>query len=147
MDIGFKFKVIYGDADLLKVRISAWNGAFGGVADVFVGIGGLEEASAKLKGFPKHPSDVRELMLGAFGPRFAGGGVSLRFYCADASGHAYVDTKIESETLPSRPVQYVNLSQPVEAAAVDSFVDELRQIGMRKTGIARLEGLSAAARP
>jgi len=147
MDIGFQFEVIYKDSDLLQVRVSAWNGAFGGTAEVYVGIGKLEEAAAQPKGFPNDPSDTREVVWGAFGSQSAGGGVSMRFYCADASGHAYVDAKIQSDSLPGKPVQFVNLSQPIEASAVDSFVDELRLVGVRKAGVARLEGVPTAVRP
>jgi hypothetical protein len=146
MDIGFRFEVIYKDSDLLEVRVSAWNGAFGGTADVYVGIGQLEETAAKLKGFPKHPSDTREIMLGSFDPKMAGGGASMQFYCTDASGHAYVESKIKSNSLPGKPVQCVILLLPIEAAAVDSFVNELRLLGLHKTGVARLEGAPTAVR-
>jgi hypothetical protein len=71
----------------------------------------------------------------------AGGGVSMRFYCADASCHAYVDSKIESDSLPGKPVQSVTFFLPIEAAAVDSFVSELRLLGVQKTGVARLAGV------
>ncbi len=147
MDIGFRFEVIYKDSYLLEVRLSAWNGAFGGAADLYVGIGQLEETAAKLKGFPNHPSDTREVILGDFGPKSAGGGVSMRFYCTDASGHASVESKIESDSLSGKPAQCVTLSLPIEAAAVDSFVDELRRLGADGTGIARLKGVPAIVRP
>jgi hypothetical protein len=140
MDIGFRFEVIYKDSDLLEVRISAWNGAFGGTADVCARIGQLEETAAKLKGFPNHASDTREVILGDFGPKSAGGGLSMRFYCTDSSGHASVESKMESASLPSKPVQCVILSLPIEAAAVDLFVDELRRLGADRAGIARLRG-------
>lgn len=145
MGIGFQFEVIYKGSDLLQVRVSSWNGAFGGMADVYVGIGTLEETAAKLRGFPNRPSDVREAVLGAFGPQSAGGGVSMRFYCADSSGHAYVEARIESDSLPGKPAQSVTLSLPIEAAAVDSFVSELRLLGLQKAGVARLEGVPAAS--
>jgi hypothetical protein len=59
------------------------------VPRVYLEIGALEEVSARLAGFPKNPADVREFILGAFGREFAGGAVSMKFYCIDA-GHAYV---------------------------------------------------------
>lgn len=139
MDIGLQFEVIYKAEDLIQVRVFAWNGSFGGTADIYVGIGRLEEIAARLKGFPASVSDRREITLGAFGPNTAGG-VEMQFYCADASGHAYVELKIESGSLSGKTVQSAILSLPIEAAAVDSFVDDLRVPGLRKTGIARLEG-------
>ena len=139
--VGFQFEVIYEDAHLLEVRISAWNGAFGGVADVYVGLDQLKETATRLLGFPTHPSDVREATFGAFGPKSAPGRrVSMRFYCADKSGHAYVDSTIESDYNAAGKIQSVTLSLPVEAAAVDSFVEDLRQTGADRRGVAFLQG-------
>ncbi|HET7215933.1 MAG TPA: hypothetical protein VFL79_20245 [Terriglobia bacterium] len=143
IDVGIEFDVIGKETDLLKVRISAWNGAFGGAADVYTGIGGLEEAAKRLKGFPQHPADTREVTLGAFGPEWAGGGVRMRFYCLDASGHAHLELDIESEGLQGRPSQSVHMSLAIEAASVDSFIEELRSTGARTRGSARLEGMPA----
>jgi hypothetical protein len=144
MDIGFQFEVIYKDIDLLKVRLSAWNGSFGGATDVYVGVGQLEETAAKLKGFPSRPTDTREVTFGAFGPDSAGGAASMRFFCIDASGHACVESKIESDSSLGKPIQTVILSLPIEAAAVNSFVDELHRVGRNRSGKARLEGVLAA---
>jgi hypothetical protein len=77
MDIGFRFEVRWNDEDVFKVRVTAWNGAFGGSADAYVPIGGLTEAAAKLEGFPRQPSDIRELQFGAFGPEWAGGAANM----------------------------------------------------------------------
>jgi hypothetical protein len=63
MDTGFRITVIWSDNDATKIRVSAWNGLFGGAADVYVGIVQLGETAAQLQGFPKTPSDVREVML------------------------------------------------------------------------------------
>jgi len=137
---GFRFEVIYRDNDLIEVHVSAWNGAFGGAADVYLGIGQLEEIAAKLQGFPKSPSDTREVILGDFIPRSAGRGVSMRFYCAGKSGRAYVEAKIESDYNPADKAQSVLLLLPVEAAAIDSFVKELRGLGADRIGNAQLKG-------
>lgn len=36
--IGLCFEAIYKDDHLLEVRISVWNGAFGGVTEAYVGL-------------------------------------------------------------------------------------------------------------
>src|SRR2546430_9376218 len=113
MDIGFQFKITYSDKDLFEVRISACNGVFGGGADVYVGINQLNEIAAKLEGFPRNPRDSRDVILGAFGPESAGVGVSMRFYCTDRSGHAYVESKIESGSSSGGTIQSVTLSLPI----------------------------------
>ncbi|MFZ0639190.1 MAG: hypothetical protein WAN33_07650 [Candidatus Acidiferrales bacterium] len=145
MDIGLQFDVIYKAEDLIQVRVSAWNGSFGGTVDIYAGFDCLEEIAAELQGFPASVSDSREIKLGALGPKSAGG-VEMRFYCTDASGHAYVGCKMDSGILSGKSAQSVNLSLPIEAAAVDSFVGELRTVGVRRMGIARLEGVPAAVR-
>jgi hypothetical protein len=140
-EVGFQLDVIWKDEDILELRIAAWHGAFGGVAGVWVGIGELESIAAKLSGFPKDPSDAREVVLGSFGPGSAGGAASMRFYCADRAGHAYVESKIESEGESAGVVQCAVISMPVEAAAVDAFVDDLRRLERDRTGTALLKGM------
>jgi hypothetical protein len=51
--------------------------------------------------------------------------------CPRVSGHAYVDSTIESGRNAAGKIESVSLSLPVEAAAVDSFVEELRQLENR----------------
>ncbi len=128
MEMGFQFEVLYRDNDLLKVRVSAWNGTFGGAADVYLGTNQLGEVATHLRGFPKSISDIREVILGTFDPKSAGGGVNMRLYCVDRTGHAYVETKIESDRDSAGRVQSATLLVPIEAGAVDSFVDELLKL-------------------
>jgi hypothetical protein len=132
--------VIWQDEDLFDIRVSAWNGAFGGVAELYVAIGGIEELANKLAGFPRNPTDVREIVLGMFGREFAGGAVRMRFYCSDKAGHAYVESKIESGTESAGVVQYAIISMPIEAAAIDSFVIDLRRLERERSGTAILQG-------
>ena len=139
METGFQFDVLYRDSDLVKVRVSAWNGAFAGTSDVYLGIGQLGEIAKQLQGFAKSVSDTREVMLGTFGPESAGGGVSMRLYCVDRSGHAYVETKMESDQDAAGKVESVTLLVPIEAGAVDCFGDELRRLD---TGAAQTASLS-----
>src|SRR5271163_5016281 len=89
MNVGFEFEIIYKDAHLMMVRIAAWNGSFGGAADVYMGLDQMEEAAGQLQGFPTDPSDAREITFG-------GSDVRMRFYCAHRSGHGYVDAAVES---------------------------------------------------
>ncbi|HET6843355.1 MAG TPA: hypothetical protein VFK06_17005 [Candidatus Angelobacter sp.] len=140
-DVGFQFEIIYRDAHLLEIRISAWNRAFGGVADVYIGLDHLKEIEAILRGFPKNSLDVREVTFGAFGPKSVPGRrVSMRFYCADKSGHTNVDSTIESDYNEVNKVESVTLSLHIEAAAVDEFVKDVHRIGVEKTGTAYLKG-------
>jgi len=144
--VGLQFEIIYKDVHLLEIRISAWNGSFGGSANVYVGLDQLTEVAEKLQRFPLSPSDVRELTLGAFGPESAGGAVSMRFYCGDRAGHTYVDSKIESACDPVGKAQSVFMTVPIEPAAVDSFIQQLGQLGTDQAGQAFLTGVSKETR-
>jgi hypothetical protein len=130
MEVGFQFEIIYQDNDLVEIRVSAWNGVFGGSSDVYVNKGDLQTIAGKLAGFPNSPSDTRDFTLGSFDRESAGGGVHMKFSCIDRSGHAQIEARIESDDKSGRR-QSVALSQPIEASAVDSFVTELS--GLEKT--------------
>jgi hypothetical protein len=141
MQSGFQFQVLYRDDHLIKVRVSVWNGGFGGEADVYVGTNLLAEIARELCGFPRNVADSREVMLGGFGSEWAGGGASMRFYCVDQSGHACVDVKIESGRDLLGRIQSATFSVPIEAGALDSFVDQLHSM---VTGAATTACLRAA---
>jgi hypothetical protein len=138
MEIGFRFEVKWSDADIFDIRISGWNGAFGGSTAVYVPIGGLKEAATKVEGFPRHPSDKRELQFRVFGHEWAGGAVNMLFYCKDAAGHALVEAKIESEHGRTPKAESALLFVCVEAAAVDAFVADLRRLEAGQSGTAIL---------
>ena len=138
MDAGVRLEVLWNDADLFEVRMAAWNGLFGGSANIYVGIGGLAESADKLTGFPRTPSDKRTLDFGAFGPQLAGGAATLNFYCKNSAGHTSVEVRIESDHREKIPAQSVLLIAEVEPAAVDSFVSDLRRLEAYQRGTAFL---------
>ena len=139
-EVGLQLEVIWRDEDVFKILVSVWNGEFGGTTETYAAIGGLKEIAEKLLRFPRHPTDVREVVVGSFGREFAGGAASMRFYCIDHAGHAYVEVKIESEFESAGVVQYVIISMPIEAAAVDLFVGDLSQLETERSGTAMLLG-------
>jgi hypothetical protein len=140
MEVGFKFEDIYRDADVLEVRVSGWNGAFGGVADIYIGSGRLGEVATLLQGFPSSVTDNREFTLGAFGGEFAGGGINLRFRTCGGASRVVVESRIEANSDSAAPRQSAVLVLPTEAAAIDSFVEELRGIDRNQATVARLRG-------
>ncbi len=140
MEIGLQFELIHRDNDLVEVRVSAWNGVFGGSSDVYVNKGEVCSIAEKLAGFPTSRSDVRDFTLGAFDPESAGGGVYMKFSCIDGLGHAHLEARIESGDNSVGLRQSVILCLPIEASAVDSFVGELRGLEQTHNGMASLTG-------
>src|SRR5215472_4976168 len=140
-DIGLQLRVIYQDNDVLELRVSVWNGKFGGTADAYVALGELREIATALQGFPDRTSDTREVVLGAFGAKTAGGAVSLGFYCIDGSGHAALMVKLESDYDSSGAAESVTLRLPIEPAALDAFVEDLYKVDTNQTKTAFLRGI------
>jgi hypothetical protein len=140
---GLRLTIVYDDPDMLQILVSASNGQFCGETQVYVGIAELEEAAEVIRGFPAEASDVREIVFGQFGS--AWGGVSLRFFCTDRSGHANVDVRIESGPYYTALTQSAALTIPVEGSALDSFVPELIACGRNRSGVAWLKSADHAA--
>jgi len=134
MDIGVRLAILWNDAYLVKVRVSAWNGQFGGSADSYAEIGALAKAAQCLEGFPRSPSDKRQLQFGEFGRATAGGAARMDFYCKDSAGHALLEVRIESDRRGGIPDQTVFLVAAIEPAAVDSFVSDLRRLEQGQRG-------------
>jgi hypothetical protein len=135
-----KIERIYIDNELIKLRVSAWNGLFGGEADVYESVGRLSEIATLLQGFPSSVTDSREFGLGSFGDDSAGGGVSLRLFCRDRSGHIAAEVSIESDFDSNGKAQSVNLLFLCEAAAIDVFVAQLRNVDREIASEAHLAG-------
>lgn len=144
MEVGINFQLIWHDNDVLNLRVSAWNGSFGGIAEIYEGIGDLENAASNLHGFPRNPSDKREVTFGNFDRDCAAGGIKLRFHCVDGAGHAFVEATIDAHYDTGGTIQNVVLAMPVEAAAVDEFVRELQRLELDPSGTATLKGLQTS---
>lgn len=146
MELGIEFQIIWSDNDALNLRVAAWNGLFGGVAEIYVAIGDLQVAARQLRGFPNNPADKRVIDLGCFDRKYAGGSVSMSFHCVDGAGHAYVETTIDSNCVTGGTIQTVILTVPIEASDVELFVEELARLEFKDAGTAQLRGVHEASR-
>jgi hypothetical protein len=124
---GIRFKWIWEDFDLLEVVISAWNGEFGGAVQMYLGHGELVEAAQALEGFPCSTKDERRIALGDVNNLGDQASAILHFYIKDLAGHAVVELNLTTGSYP-RPLQKVTLRASLEAAAMDTFVADLKKI-------------------
>jgi hypothetical protein len=131
---GFRCEIAWSDAEVVEVEVCASNGAFAGRTRLYVSIGELAGAATLLEGFPAQPDDRRMLILGAFGPEYAGGAVSLAFALADDAKHARVQVVIEADGEVGGITETVTLALPFEAASLQRFVSELRRLEEEKSG-------------
>jgi len=139
MDRCVQLSCRYHDIDVVELKVSAWNGSFGGSTCVYIGQGDLAAAATLLAGFPEGLEDRREVIFGAFGPRSAGGGMSLKFACIDGAGHCQLHVRIEADydrrELVAERVEMLCMFEP---AALDQFVKQMRELNSSLTGSAVL---------
>jgi len=128
---GFQVTYLYNDTDIIELRIIADNGRFCGTANVYVGMGELSNVAECLRGFPNDSSDTREVTLGAFGQKFAGGAVRLRLYCTDLAGHTTAEIAIEADYATSEVAETATVFAKFEPAALDDFLKELPELENR----------------
>jgi hypothetical protein len=130
----------YHDVDVVQLNVFAWNGSFGGSTCLWVAQGELGETADLLAGFPANPKDMRELSFGAFGPEFAGGAMSLKFFCVDLAGHCKLHLRMESDHERRESIaERVELIGAVEPAAIDLFVEQMRTLNSSLAGSAMLQ--------
>jgi len=128
MKQGISISVEWWDEDVVIFVFSASNGTFCGEVKVYLEPNALEQFAKDLSGFPRDARDQREIDLGAFSIMHAGGGIQMRFACLDAACHPALDVKLRTqECCAFGDLQSVALRIPLEAAAVDDFVNHLRQ--------------------
>lgn len=142
MENGFRCEIVRVDADLIELEVAARNEAFAGRTRLFVASGSLEDTATQLSGFPSHPDDTRLLILGAFGPECAGGGVSLAFSLSDQLGRAHAQIVIEADGEVAGITETVTLALGCELAALDQFIGELRRMEADEKGAAVLKAAS-----
>ena len=145
MDRCIQLSYRYHDVDVVELKVSAWNGSFGGSTCLYVGQGELAGTATLLAGFPVTLSDRREITFGAFGPESAGGATNLKLSCIDGAGHCRMHVTIEADyALRDSLAERVEMLCGFEPAALDEFVSQLRKLNSSLTGSAVLALLESS---
>ena len=128
---GIEFQLVWYDQHVLEYRFTCSNGKFCGEANAYLGYDDFSKLLQALKGFPSRSGDHRQFELGTFDPKFAGGGIRLRFSTLDSAGHSTVDIELRADSGRSPGyLQSVTMRIPVEAAGIDDFISEAEAIGL-----------------
>lgn len=131
--------VPYHDIDVVELKVSAWNGRFGGSTCLYVGHGHLADIATLLAGFPAGLEDQREVTFGGFGPQSAGGAMNLKFSCIDGAGHGQLHVTIEADCARGDLLaERVEMLCAFEPAALDQLVEQMRELNSSLTGLAVL---------
>jgi hypothetical protein len=128
----------YHDTDVVELKVSAWNGTFAGSTRLYVGQGDLADTATLLAGFPVGLRDRREVTFGAFGPKSAGGAMNLKFSCIDGAGHCELHLMVEADYDRRDAAERVEMLCAFEPAALDHFVEQMRELNSSLTGSAVL---------
>jgi hypothetical protein len=138
MGTGLQITIVDVDDDYLGVEIAAGSGRFSGSAHIYAGVNQLSEFAQTVAGFPSSAADRRSFEFGTRDPKYAGGFVALTFHCRDGSGHPVTSIAIQDDDgFPTKAS--AEFTFPVEAAALDRFVQSLVELEATKRGSASLE--------
>ena len=75
--------------------------------------------------------------MGTFNPNHADGGVRLCCYCKDSLGHSVIEVRLRGDACKDMgEPESVALLLPVEAAAIDLFVTQVRAMDTGQIGAA-----------
>ena len=136
-------ELVWEDKELEELLVSAYNGRYSGASSVYFAQGDVQRLANLIRGFPKTTSQL-ETFIGGNETDYPF--AELVFRCADGAGHPTVHVSL-AETVyhNGRPLteNRVELELPCEAAALDSFCEELDQVAHRQTNRAVLRGLAA----
>jgi hypothetical protein len=139
MEDGIEIKVIWFDQDVIEVLFRCSNGDFAGQTEIHLGYDDVPKMADSLSRFPTSTTDVHDLEIGTLDPKGAEGGVRMHLYCRDSSGHAVLELKLRGDDCKAiGEVESVALRIPVEAAAIDSFIRQLRAMDKTVSGSACL---------
>jgi hypothetical protein len=138
MDRCVQLSYWYHDTDVVELKVSAWNGTFAGSTRLYVGQGDLADTATLLAGFPVGLKDRREVTFGAFGSKSAGGAMNLKFSCIDGAGHCRLHLMLEADYDRRDAAERVEMLCPFEPAALDQFVEQMRELSSSLTGSAVL---------
>jgi hypothetical protein len=134
-------ELIWEDFDLEQLRISADNGSYRGVSEVYFSNGQVGELLRSIRAFP---TTISHVVVFEGGSDDSGAMATLRFSCIDGSGHAVVSVSLAQPINESgRPgvKNRVELELAFEPAALDTFCQQLDALASRASTTAVLRGL------
>lgn len=130
MSSGIKVSVLWLDDELVELSISASNRRISGEVSAYADLDVFSRIAAALAGFPANAADVRQFEIGTFDPSFAGGGARIGFRCIDGAGHLCAEVQLRADSIRVGFDESASFAVEVEAAAIDAFVNDLRNFGL-----------------
>lgn len=146
MQQGIWLELVWRDAEVLEISVRARNASFAGSVCVYTSAEQLRTFAERIEGFPSASSDEQDTILGGFGPKWAGGAVSMRFFCEDSVGHSFVEVQLESGQRTADVAEFCRILLSIEASGIDRFVPQIEALA-RFTGHGHLTSGPVAVLP
>jgi hypothetical protein len=128
---------------MIELRVSASDGLFSGVTQIYTSWDSLKEFANRLRGFPRTTSDIVKDANGEIGGYSY---FTLVFRCITGAGHPIVEIEMEQNQAGAGPGDIrgrAKLGFRIDGTAVDRFVAQLQAMVNSKTGSALLQGYEA----
>ena len=138
-----RFEHIWEDDSMIEIRVSATDGFFSGLTEIYTSWESLSEFMNRLRGFPRATLDTIEDTNGKVNGYSY---LRLFFRCIDGAGHAAVEIEMEQNQKLAGPADIrarAKFGFSIEPVAVDSFVTQLQAMMHSKKGSALLLGREA----
>ena len=134
-----ELKVIWKDDDMFELKVTASNGRFFGITEVYDTSNSLTSFAKSLIGYP---ASCQRLFYET-GEKNGYAYFSMKFYCIDNMGHIGVQVNLEKHVASEyrqEEKDVLTLEILVEPNAIDNFQKELIQLAIKQHGTAMLYG-------
>lgn len=135
-----RFEVIWKGDEMFEMKVSANNGRFSGITEVYEQSESLIEFTNKLNGFPF----TKERLKHSCGEKDSYSYFEMEFYLIEPNGKCGVLITIEENV----PTEYrkeekdiLSMELIVEPHAIDVFCQELKSLAEKSDGTAKLKGI------
>jgi hypothetical protein len=135
-----KFEVIWKDDDMFEMRISAYNGRYSGITEVYEVSEPLLEFVNELSGFPFGKDKVTH----SCGKKDSYAYFEMDFYKIGLTGICGVLITMEENTeteYRNEEKDKLTMEMIIEPNAIDVFCRELKSLAENENGIAELKGI------
>lgn len=134
-----ELKVIWKDDHMFEMQVTASNGRYSGITEVYDTTDSLAAFANSLYGFPKDEA----VLVHEAGEMDGYAYFQMKFYPFGHAGHIGVQVSMEENILPPyREIEKVKLKLEivVEPHAIDVFQKALAQLARKQEGIVTLNG-------
>ncbi|MGK0236186.1 MAG: hypothetical protein ACI9EK_002734 [Psychroserpens sp.] len=134
-----ELNVIWKDDDMFELRVTASNGRYFGITEVYETSESLGDFTDLLYSFPKDNLTICHEM----GAKDSYAYFSMKYYCIDNAGHLGIELNLEENVATAyrnEEKDKLKLEIIVEPSSIDNFQRELKHLANNQEGKATLFG-------